>query len=508
MSTAPTTRLPWYALDARSLAATRIGLGTLLLLDLGLRASDLTAHYTDAGVLPRALIPAGSWDFAWSVHRLGGSTGFEALLFAVHAVVALLLVLGWKTFWTSLGTTFLTISLHGRNPLLRDGQDDLLRVLLVWGTLLPWGTRWSLDARADRVWHPLGIPPGPWVTTPAAAGFLLQLMLVYWASAIAKLESSWWQSGEGLSLALSMGRYETLFGKWLLGIPALLPPMNWGALAFELLAPLLVLAGPRPRWRLGTVVAFWMLHALLGTMLRLGTFPLVAAAAWSALLPGNIWPAKREPTLEAAETVQGSGGSRCLTPRFSRFAGSIGWGLVGGLLAVVVLFNATYLWPRGTGVRLEPVQLAARVVGLQQYWSLFSPPWWMHAARVDGWFSVPADRADGHSIELLTGGADLSLHRPRLGSDLFPNRRWRHWAAALMEEWPRGTLQRRTVEEARLTTVRWWCRTWNEDRPPSERVGVVRLVWMRQRLGHPEDPPEPRLLAQGVCEVGPSGVGG
>ena len=59
----------------------RIGLGGLLLLDLALRAFDLRAHYTDDGVLPRALVPPGTWDVGWSLHRLGGGSGFEAALF-------------------------------------------------------------------------------------------------------------------------------------------------------------------------------------------------------------------------------------------------------------------------------------------------------------------------------------------------------------------------------------------------------------------------------------------
>ena len=100
----------WYALDARSLAALRVGLAALVLLDLGLRSVDLVAHYTDAGVLPRALIPPGSWDFAWSLHRLGGSASFEAALFALHAAAAGALLLGWRTFWASLLTAALTIS--------------------------------------------------------------------------------------------------------------------------------------------------------------------------------------------------------------------------------------------------------------------------------------------------------------------------------------------------------------------------------------------------------------
>src|SRR5262249_56808351 len=236
----------WYALDARSLAALRIGLAALVLLDLGLRSVDLVAHYTDLGVLPRELVPRGSWDFAWSLHRLGGSPGFEAALFAVHAAAAGALLLGWRTFWASLLTAVLTISLHGRNPLLRDGQDDLLRVLLVWGVLLPWGSRWSLDVLRGRAWHPLGSPAGSSVATAATAGFLLQLLLVYWSSAIAKLESPWWRSGEALSLAMSISRYETRLGQLLLHAPAPLRAGTYALLAFELLAPPVPPPPPHP----------------------------------------------------------------------------------------------------------------------------------------------------------------------------------------------------------------------------------------------------------------------
>src|SRR5262249_42583630 len=267
----------WYALDATSLAALRIGLAALVLLDLGLRSVDLVAHYTDLGVLPRDLVPPGSWDFAWSLHRLGGSPGFEVGLFAVQAAVAGALLLGWRTFWASLLTAVLTISLHGRNPLLRDGQDDLLRVLLVWGVLLPWGSRWSLDARRGRTWHPLGSPVGSSVATAATAGDLLQLLLVYWSSAIAQLESPWWRSGEALSPAVSISRYAPRLGQLLLHAPALLRAGTYAVLAFELLGPAVVLLRRKPRWRTLEVVAFWLLHLGMASVLRLGLFPLIAA---------------------------------------------------------------------------------------------------------------------------------------------------------------------------------------------------------------------------------------
>ena len=475
----------WYALDARSLAALRIGLAALVLLDLGLRTADLVAHYTDLGVLPRELVPPGSWDFAWSLHRLGGSPGFEAALFAVHAAAAGALLLGWRTFWASLLTAVLTISLHGRNPLLRDGQDDLLRVLLVWGVLLPWGSRWSLDVLRGRAWHPLGSPAGSSVATAATAGYLLQLLLVYWSSAIAKLESPWWRSGEALSLAMSISRYETRLGQLLRHAPALLHAATYAVLAFEILGPAVVLLRREPRWRTLEVVAFWLLHLGMASVLRLGLFPLISAVGWVALLPGSIWPAEK-PSPDAP-------------PR----RGPLASALVGALLAVVVLFNATYLWPRPGGIRIGPVQTIARVLGLQQYWSVFSPAAGVVGAEIDGWLSITGDRADNRSVDLLAGGGAPRTGRPALGADVYPNRRWRHWAAALKEEWPRGTVQRRTVEEARVTTMQWWCRDWNESHPASDRVEVVRVSWVRQRLGHAEAPPEPKVLSQGICKVAP-----
>jgi hypothetical protein len=42
-----------FSIDVRALAALRISLGILILVDLWLRSEFLTEHYTDAGVLPR-----------------------------------------------------------------------------------------------------------------------------------------------------------------------------------------------------------------------------------------------------------------------------------------------------------------------------------------------------------------------------------------------------------------------------------------------------------------------
>ena len=83
-----------FATDLRSLAAFRIAVALLLLIDLLDRARDLTVHYTDFGVFPRAAFSALGGYFDLSFHALGGSTAFEAILFTLAGGFALLLLAG------------------------------------------------------------------------------------------------------------------------------------------------------------------------------------------------------------------------------------------------------------------------------------------------------------------------------------------------------------------------------------------------------------------------------
>src|SRR2546428_1961581 len=78
-----------FAIDARSLAAFRVGLALVVLFDLATRARDLRAHYTDDGVLPRATLLTLMPHSPMSLHMLSGDVWFEAVLFLVTAGCAL-----------------------------------------------------------------------------------------------------------------------------------------------------------------------------------------------------------------------------------------------------------------------------------------------------------------------------------------------------------------------------------------------------------------------------------
>ena len=132
--------------DLRSLAAFRMGLGLALLFDLLGRWCDLEAHYSDAGVLPRDLLFQTTDSFVLSLHVLGGSVVFQAFLFALAGMAAVLLVLGWNTRWVAITSWIFLASLHARNPMILGPGDNLLLALTFLGMFLPIGRQYSMDS--------------------------------------------------------------------------------------------------------------------------------------------------------------------------------------------------------------------------------------------------------------------------------------------------------------------------------------------------------------------------
>src|SRR5215210_4821337 len=87
-----------FGADLRSLALFRIVLALLVLADLANRATDLSAHYTDAGVLPRTvLVEQVLSRWAFSLNIMNRQPFFQMLLFGVAALAALGLLVGYRT---------------------------------------------------------------------------------------------------------------------------------------------------------------------------------------------------------------------------------------------------------------------------------------------------------------------------------------------------------------------------------------------------------------------------
>ncbi|MGB3511948.1 MAG: HTTM domain-containing protein [Microcoleaceae cyanobacterium] len=282
-----------FGLDLRSLALFRVGLGLVILADLIIRAGDLTAHYSDIGVLPRTLLSEISKPFYWSINSISGETFVQGLIFLFAGLITIALLVGYRTRLATIAIWAFMISIHNRNPTVIFAADDVLRALLFWAMFLPLGASYSIDSALNSSTEKL--PKR--VVSAATVALMIQMVLIYAGSAAFKSKSElWWPDGDAVYYALSFDGYATAFGQFLLSFPQpLLKLITWVALWFEWLAPFLIFIPFRITFfRSVAVVSFILLHIGFGLCFELGIFPYLSIVSWFAFIPTEIWDSLTE----------------------------------------------------------------------------------------------------------------------------------------------------------------------------------------------------------------------
>src|SRR4051812_40287391 len=139
-----------FGADRRSLALFRMLIGADFVYEWINRATSLTGHYTDDGVLPRALMPAVARRLALPIFRLSGSATVQATLMVVACLFAVMLMVGYRTRLATVATWILHLAVIERLPAITGGGDNLMRYLLLWSMFVPLGACWSVDHWLSR----------------------------------------------------------------------------------------------------------------------------------------------------------------------------------------------------------------------------------------------------------------------------------------------------------------------------------------------------------------------
>jgi len=471
-----------FEADLRSLALVRIGLGTVLLMDLAIRAATLEAHYTDAGVLPRESIGLSLNKWRVCLHLVSGSTSGQAALFALAALSALALLLGYRTRLATIVCWVLTVSLQNRNPMVLTGGDTLLRCLLFWACFMPLGTRWSLDRKLSGE----KAPGQKTVVGAGVAAFMVQVFSVHFFAGLLKSGAEWRSDFTALYYALKIDQLQLPLGALLLKLPLpVLKAMTAGTLVAELVLPFLLfpLLFGLERWRHG--IRFAVAAALIGfhcglvLTLKLGIFPWVNIVSLLVFVPSFVW--EKLPRVEGFfSRWTGRIAEPLSNQLLGRWAGSPWAALrlpLWQTLAVVVVLLYVLVWNLGSlpgsPVRVpRTIRPVAYVLRLDQRWNLFAP----RPYTSDGWYTVPGKLASGEWVDLYRGGAEVSSDKPADVSAEYPTYRWRKYL--------RNLYQKRN-EDHRPLYAAWVCRQWNRSHPPEERVTELRLVYMREATPPP-----------------------
>lgn len=282
-----------YSIDLRSLALFRIALSLLLIVDLWSRSTSLEAHYSDMGVLPRDVLMYVDSPWRISVHLFNGTWVFQALLFVIAALVAVALMIGYRSRLMTVLSWFLLLSLHNRNPLLLQASDNLLLMLLFWSMFLPLGARYSMDmalAGVAKDHERGGERGGHALLTVASVAILLQVMLVYFFGALHQYGTEWIPDGTALYFAFHVDIFATPLAIWLRHFPGLLQVLTYMVWVLELVGPILVFI-PVFTYYLRFVVISGLCALQLGLLLcmDLGLHPWVGMTALLLFIPAGFW---------------------------------------------------------------------------------------------------------------------------------------------------------------------------------------------------------------------------
>lgn len=492
-----------FGIDLRSLAAMRIALAIALLYDLALLAPDVLPLYSDAGVYPREIL-FRQFGTSWGPfpHMLSGAVEWQLLWMGIEAVAAVLLLLGFFTHLATIACWLLVISLQTRNPMVLQGSDLILRMLLFWGMFVPLGASWSLDAIRRKDDRPL---PKRAVSVGTAA-LLLQVCFVYWFTAALKSAPCWRTEGTAIYWALNVDYLTTHWGRVLLGYPELTRFLTHATFWLETLGPTLAFV---PVWtartRILVVLTMWGFHLLgLGVTMRLGLFPYISSLSWLVFLPSEFWDglgralgrskfaAKAEARLAAwSERIEEHLPADVPPPGEPRVTDS-SWA---ANLAAALFLVYVFLWNvRSLDVETYRTLIPDRlnIVGhslrLDQYWTMFAPA----PLRDDGWYVLVGVLKSGEEVDLKKGGGPVDWKKPDSWTNPYAHFRWRSYMSNLLHE---------EFSHLRPYYCEYFCRQWNARHRGQEEVETAELYFFLERTLPDYEPPKVQkmLLCAHAC---------
>lgn len=482
-----------FGLDYRSLALLRIALGILILGHLYVSALDLRGLYSDEGMMSRTMLLA-NYGSVFSLHMAGGTGGFLVTIFVIQAMLAVMMIVGYRTRIVTMASYVLLISLQARNPILVFGPDITMRVCFFWAMFLPLNSRFSLDAAMGRVSPP---KTATYLAIPGIA-YLIQFALIYIFSGLLKSGPTWTVDYTAVSLALSLDVWSRPLGAWMNQFDALNRIITRVTPPLEVYGPLLLIL---PVWsRAGRTIALLLFTALqlgFNLTMQMGLFGPVMIGVSVALLPAGFWIRVAEPigrllqrwfSSRIAPLQRLAGGFlghlerrraaeiqlRAQAPSWPRFSflAKVWRDAVLILLAIYVVF-----WNLGSvpgGSYRVPSQYAwvGPTLGIDQLFDFFTPD--PHSD--DGWFVVVGTLKNGQQVNAFTGEPTVSFEKPDNVYATYLNQRW---GAFLICFWSDG------CNQYMEPFSRYLALEWNRRHGADEQISTIEINRIRSFVGPP-----------------------
>jgi hypothetical protein len=458
--------------DLRALALMRMGIASVIMLDLLIRLTDLEAFYTNRGAVPLNLLFENNWNqYYFSIHTISGLWQVQFILFMLSFFCAIMLFIGYRTKLFTFFSWVMMLSLHNRNGLILQGGDDLLRMVLFWGMFLPWGNRYSCDSLQYNLKEE---------TTPlfdaACFAYLLQICYIYTGSALLK-GAEWNTSYTALYYTYSLDQIAYPLTKYIYYNGELLKSLTFLAYYFELLVPILFFI-PIKNYLFRTVgvISIIIFHFFNSITLLIGLFPLIGIVTVIGLLPTEVMDKFDRAIIKIKERV---------TLAFLSFGYvlsylikwkkpvtnyiSVGYKIRTAVLIFLIFF--VFDW-NFSNLEFTDNKLSnnLRFIGyslrLDQSWGMFAPG----VFKEDGWYVLEGTTKNNEHIDLLQPNKKISYNKPPSVVSMFKNDRWRKYSENFI--FPEN-------ENIRGYFADYTSRTWNENHP-DKKINLLQIIYMEE----------------------------
>jgi hypothetical protein len=465
--------MKYLSFDTRALALMRVCIAIVILLDLGVRLTDLEIFYANTGALPLPMIFEHAWnDYFISLHAISGLWQVQLVIFIFSVFCAAMLLIGYRTRLFSVLSWFLMLSLHNRNSLILQGGDDLLRMVLFWAMFIPWGARYSCDAILNRNHN---VPTT--ICTVATIAYLLQICYLYTGSALLK-GPEWNRDFTALYYVYGLDQIAYPVTKYLFYHPNFLRVLTMVAYYFELLIPLLFfIPFAHQFFRYLAVAGIILFHTSNTLTLLIGMFPLIGIATSVGILPTRAMDHFEKAFAGLKATVRASFYAHALlfhrVIRWRKPAYVTQGGMLHNFRTAVLCFLIVFVFDWNfSNLSFVDSKLSnsMRFIGytlrLDQNWGMFAPG----VFKDDGWYVYEGVDQKGERFNLLAPDRKLSYDKPTSVTAMFKNDRWRKYTENLI-------LSSNTFMRGYF--VNYYRRIWNESHP-ERKVSGLELVYMSE----------------------------
>jgi len=410
-----------YGLDARALSLMRIAIALVLLLDLCIRASSLTAHYTELGAIPFNGVELSFWKAGYfSLFQFCDTYAFSLLVFILTGIVYLFLLTGYKTKLFTLLSWLLLTSLQNRNTLVLQGGDDLLRLILFWGIFLSWGNFYSIDSKTFRIAQ----HDKKKILSVSTIGYVVLLFSVYFFTGLLKNGAEWNSEGTALYYAMSLDQMTWPLGKMLLSHTSILKILTVAVRWFEMLVPfLLFIPFKNSLFRLLFVLGVAVFQIGISITMFVGLFYLIGLVTLIGLLPEDVmnWVDRKIKRQEKIISIENN------TSFLSKISSNYYFNVIKNsflcfCIALCMLWNVGTVSGSGLSVS-DSFFTFGYALRFNQNWGMFAPT----VFKDDGWYIMEGITTDSLHIDINRNGVKADYSKPASVLAYIKDDRWRKY---------------------------------------------------------------------------------